>query len=270
MKLHSPYLVKPKTKVRLKDFSTSATGKFKNEAEAEPYLERHRLEMERLQERLSAGAEHAMLVVLQAMDTAGKDGTIRHIFTGLNPQGCNVTSFKVPTPLEASHDFLWRAHLAVPRRGMIGIFNRSHYEDVLVTRVHGTISNDVARQRFREINDFEQMLADNGVTILKFFLHISQGEQTARLRARCEDKDKHWKISESDFKERVLWPKYQAAYEDAITHTSRRHAPWFIIPSDNKWYRNVAISKILVEAMRGLDLKYPQPSFDVAKVCEQL
>ncbi len=270
MKIDSPYLVKPKTRIRLKDYSTASTGKFKNEAAADGYLEQHRQELDKLQERLSAEAKQAVLVVLQGMDTGGKDGTIRHIFTGINPQGCSVTSFKVPTPLEASHDFLWRAHLALPRRGMIGIFNRSHYEDVLVTRVHGTVSDKVARQRFQQINDFEQMLADNGVAILKFFLHISEEEQTARLRARCDDKDKHWKISESDFKERVFWPKYQAAYEDAISHTSRKHAPWFIIPADSKWYRNVAISKILVEAMRGLDLKYPKSTIDISKVCEQI
>ncbi len=158
---------------------------------------------------LFADGKHALLIVLQAMDTGGKDGTIRHIFTGVNPQGVDVTPFKVPTPLEAAHDYLWRAHAAVPRLGTIGIFNRSHYEDVLVTRVHKTITDKVAKRRFREINQFEEMLHDNGVTILKFFLHISHKEQTARLKARCDDKEKQYKISESDFHERVYWKKYQ-------------------------------------------------------------
>jgi PPK2 family polyphosphate:nucleotide phosphotransferase len=223
-----------------------------------------------LQEVLSAEAKHSLLVVLQAMDTGGKDGTIRHIFSGVNPQGCRVTAFKVPTPLEAAHDYLWRVHAAVPPRGVIGIFNRSHYEDVLVTRVHRTISDKVARRRFREINDFEQMLTDNGVTILKFFLHISKEEQTERLKARCADKDKHYKINESDFKDRDYWDQYERAYEDALSHTSGKHAPWFIIPADQKWYRNVAVSQILVDTMQGLKMKYPKASFDVSTVCDKL
>jgi PPK2 family polyphosphate:nucleotide phosphotransferase len=188
----------------------------------------------------------------------------------VNPQGVDVTPFKVPTPLEAAHDYLWRAHAAVPRLGTIGIFNRSHYEDVLVTRVHKTIGDKVAKRRFREINQFEEMLHGNGVTILKFFLHISHKEQTARLRARCDDKEKHYKISESDFHERVFWHKYQQYYEDAIGATSQKHAPWFVIPADHKWYRNVAVSQVIVEALEGMDLKYPQPTFDVSKVCREV
>jgi PPK2 family polyphosphate:nucleotide phosphotransferase len=177
---------------------------------------------------------------------------------------------EVPTPLEAAHDYLWRAHAAVPRFGTIGIFNRSHYEDVLVTRVHKTITDKVAQQRFREINQFEEMLSDNNVTILKFFLHISHKEQTARLKARCEEKDKHYKISESDFHERVYWNKYQQYYEEAIDATSRKHAPWFVIPADHKWYRNIAVSRIIVDALEAMDLRYPQPTFDVSKLCDQL
>jgi PPK2 family polyphosphate:nucleotide phosphotransferase len=270
MKIKSPYCVPPHTKVRLKDFSTSETGKYKNQQDALAALEKHRQQLDQLQDVMSAEAKHALLVVLQAMDTGGKDGTIRHIFSGVNPQGCTVTSFKVPTPVEAAHDYLWRAHLAVPRRGMIGIFNRSHYEDVLVTRVHGSIDDKAAKDRFAQISDFERMLSENGVTILKFFLHISQKEQAARLKERCQDKNKHWKISEADFHERVFWPKYQAAYQDAIAHTSHKYAPWFIIPSDHKWYRNVAISGIIADALRGLNMRYPQPAFDVSKICEQL
>jgi PPK2 family polyphosphate:nucleotide phosphotransferase len=270
MKLKRSYLVKPHTDVRLKDFPTAETGKYKNSEDAEADLEKHRQVLAELQELLSAEAKHAVLVVLQAMDTGGKDGTIRHIFTGVNPQACRVTAFKVPTPLEAAHDYLWRVRAAVPPRGIIGIFNRSHYEDVLVTRVHKMISDKVARRRFREINNFEEMLADNGVTILKFFLHISREEQTERLKARCADKDKQYKISESDFKERGYWDQYEDAYEDALSHTSRKHAPWYVIPSDQKWYRNVAVSQILVDTMERLKMKYPKASFDVSTVCDKL
>jgi PPK2 family polyphosphate:nucleotide phosphotransferase len=270
MKNNSPYLVEPGTTFRLKGYSTDDTGKFKKQADTLDELEKHCGKLGELQEVLFAEGKHALLVVLQAMDTGGKDGTIRHIFTHVNPQGVDVTPFKVPTPLEAAHDFLWRAHAAVPRLGTIGIFNRSHYEDVLVTRVHKTITDKVAKQRFREINHFEEMLHSNGVTILKFFLHISHKEQKARLQARCDDKEKHYKVSESDFHERAYWNKYQQAYEDAIDHTSQKHAPWFVIPSDHKWYRNLAISRIIVDALETLELAYPKPTFDVSKVCEQL
>lgn len=200
------------------------------------------------------------------MDTAGKDGTIRHIFSGVNPQGCDVTSFKVPTTLEARHGFLWRVHAAVPPRGMIGIFNRSHYEDVLAPRVHKVISAKVVRQRLDEINQFERMLADNGVLILKFFLHISQDEQTARLQSRLDTPDKHWKLSAADFKERQYWHQYQAAYNDAIAATSHKYAPWFVIPADHKWYRNVAVSQLLTHALEGLKLTYPVPTLNPKSV----
>jgi PPK2 family polyphosphate:nucleotide phosphotransferase len=223
-----------------------------------------------LQDILSAQRKHAVLVVLQAMDTGGKDGTIRHIFTGVNPQGVDVTAFKVPTPLEAAHDFLWRVHSAVPRLGIIGIFNRSHYEDVLVTRVHKTITDKVAEERMRHIVHFEELLCESGVTVLKFFLHISRKEQTERLRARCEDKEKHYKISESDFHERVHWNRYQQYYEEAIRETSKKHAPWFVIPADHKWYRNIAVSGIILDALEGLDLQYPAAQIDVSKVCAEL
>ena len=270
MKIKTPYQVKPGVKFRLKDWPTDDTGSFKAAPDAQENLEKHRRTLGKLQEVLFAEAKHALLIVLQAMDTGGKDGTIRHIFTGVNPQGVNVTPFKVPTPLEAAHDYLWRAHAAVPRLGTIGIFNRSHYEDVLVTRVHKTVSDKLAKRRFREINQFEEMLDDNGVTILKFFLHISHREQTARLKARCDDKERQYKISESYFHERVFWYKYRVYYEDAIGATSQKHAPWFVIPADHKWYRNVAVSQIVVEALQGMNLQIPQPTFDVSKVCGQL
>ncbi|HVJ08445.1 MAG TPA: PPK2 family polyphosphate kinase [Acidisarcina sp.] len=266
IKVKSPYLVKPHTRVRLAKVSAADSGEYKAEPDANAALQRHVQRLETLQELLTAENKHAVLVVLQGMDTSGKDGTIRHIFTGVNPQACNVTSFKPPTPLEKQHDYLWRAHNAIPRAGTIGIFNRSHYEDVLVPRVHKAITGKVVRQRFRQIVDFEETLAENNVTILKFFLHISRDEQTRRLEARLADVDKRWKVSEADFVERHLWSEYEAAYEDAISNTSRKFAPWFLIPSDHKWYRNVAISEILVKAMNNLKMKYPKPTFDPASI----
>ncbi len=266
MKLKSPYLVKPHTRVKLSHLKTDIDGGFKTKEAAAAVLVKHRDLLEKTQDVFYASKKHSLLIVLQGMDTAGKDGTIRHIFTGINPQGCDVTSFKVPTPIEELHDFLWRAHAAVPARGMIGIFNRSHYEDVLSPRVHKGITPKTVKQRLADINDFESGLAENGVLILKFFLHISQEEQTARLQARLDDPEKHWKLSAADFKERQYWHQYQAAYNDLISETSHRHAPWFVIPSDHKWYRNVAISKILADAFDSLKLSYPAPTMDPKSV----
>ncbi|HTZ89435.1 MAG TPA: polyphosphate kinase 2 family protein [Alloacidobacterium sp.] len=262
----SPYLVKPHQKIKLSHFPTTDTSRYRNTEEAAADLERHRQRLDELQELLTADSRHAVLIVLQGMDTAGKDATIRHIFTGVNPQACDVTPFKVPTPLELKHDFLWRAHRAVPQHGTIGIFNRSHYEDVLVTRVHKQVSDKLVNERFRQIINFEEMLAENNVTILKFFLHISREQQTRRLAERLADKDKQWKLSQADFVERDYWPQYMKAYQDAIEHTSRKHAPWFIIPSDHRWFRNVAVSEILVDAIGKLKMKYPRPNFDPGKI----
>ena len=265
MKLKSPWLVKPHTKVRLKDFETSAHAHF-NEQTAAVSLQKHQTQLAKLQEVLYADQKHSVLIVLQGMDTAGKDGAISHIFSGINPQGCEVSSFKVPTPLEARHDFLWRCHSKVPAGGMIGIFNRSHYEQVLSPVVHDVIGAKQARRDLDEINDFEQMLDENGTLVLKFFLHISAEEQTKRLQARLDDPDKHWKFSDADLKERKFWPQYQDAYETILSHTSSKHAPWFVIPSDHKWFRSLAISAILVEAMGTLKLAYPKPTVDVSKI----
>jgi PPK2 family polyphosphate:nucleotide phosphotransferase len=262
MKLKSPFLVKPHSKVKLSDFSTVAHPGCKDETASKPILEKHRQQLSDLQEVLYASQAKAILIVLQGMDTAGKDGTIRHIFSGVNPQGCDVASFKVPTPLEAHHDFLWRCHAQVPARGMIGIFNRSHYEDVLSPYVHGGMSAKAAHRRMDDINEWERMLADQDVVIFKFFLHISHAEQTRRLQARIDTPDKRWKLSPADFEERKFWDKYAGAYEEILHRTSRKHAPWFVIPADHKWYRNVAISQILVEAMQSLKLKYPAPTFN--------
>jgi PPK2 family polyphosphate:nucleotide phosphotransferase len=262
MKIKSPYLVKPHSQVRLAKKSTSDTDGYKSEESAAAVLVKHRAQLAELQEVFYASQKKALLIILQGMDTAGKDGTIRHIFSGINPQGCDVSSFKVPTPLEARHDFLWRAHAAVPPRGMIGIFNRSHYEDVLSPRVHNLITDKVMGRRLDDINTFESMLADNDVVILKFFLHISRDEQTRRLQARIDKAKKNWKLSEADIQERQFWPQYADAYTRILSTTSRKHAPWFVIPADNKWYRNVAISAILVDAMKGLKLTYPDATVD--------
>jgi PPK2 family polyphosphate:nucleotide phosphotransferase len=266
MKIKSPDLIKPHTKVRLAKISTSDTGHFKSQEAAKAVLVNHRAALDKLQDVFYASQTKALLVVLQGMDTAGKDGTISHIFSGINPQGCDVAAFKVPTPLEARHDFLWRVHAQVPPRGMIGIFNRSHYEDVLSPRVHRLISSEVADRRLDDINEFESFLADNDVLILKFYLHISKDEQTRRLQARLDDKKKHWKLSDADIHERQFWPRYMEAYDDILSSTSCKHAPWFVIPSDNKWYRNIAISAVIVDLMQSLNLKYPKPTVDASTI----
>jgi PPK2 family polyphosphate:nucleotide phosphotransferase len=266
MKLKSPYLVKPDAKIKLARFSTSETGGFKSQDEAEPVLAKHRKKLAELQEVFYASQQKALLIVLQGMDTAGKDGAISHIFSGVNPEGCNVTQFKVPTPLEARHDFLWRAHAAAPPRGMIQIFNRSHYEDVLVPYVHKLCSRKKIHRNLEDIIEFESFLADNDVVILKFFLHLSHKEQTRRLQDRIDTPDKHWKLSEADFQERKFWPAYEDAYNRILSTTSHKHAPWFVIPADHKWYRNVAISNILVDTLQSLKLKYPAPTMDPSKI----
>jgi len=255
------YRVRPNQKIKLKkikagdtgDFPENEEGKERAAAETQKILS----ELDEQQELLYANAKRALLVVLQAMDTGGKDGTIEHVMHGINPQGCIVSSFKVPTPLEASHDFLWRAHQRVPPKGYIGIFNRSHYEDVLVTRVHKMIDDKTAEQRFKDINDFERLLIRNGTVIRKFFLHISKGEQKRRLEARLDDPKKHWKFSLNDVHERKFWNHYQKVYEDALRHTSTADAPWYVVPADKKWYRNYVIGSVIVEALKEMKLKYP-------------
>ena len=266
LKLKSPYLIKPHQKVKLEKLETDSDGGLSSQEAAAAVLVKHRQQLSELQDLLYASQKSSVLVVLQGMDTAGKDGTISHIFSGINPQGCDVASFKVPTPIEARHDFLWRCHAFTPAKGMIEIFNRSHYEDVLSPRVHKHISVKEARTRMEEINSFEDTLVRNGTVVLKFFLHISQKEQTARLQARIDDPQKHWKLSPADFAERKFWSQYENAYEDILNRTSRKHAPWFVIPSDHKWYRNLAISKILVDTLKELKLAYPAPVMDASKI----
>jgi PPK2 family polyphosphate:nucleotide phosphotransferase len=217
-----------------------------------------------LQERLYAESAQSLLVVLQAMDGGGKDGTIKHAFRGLNPQGVQVTSFTEPTPPELEHDFLWRVHQATPRRGLIGIFNRSHYEDVVVVRVHGLVPEPVWRARYGHIEAFEALLhGDARTRVVKLFLHISREEQAERLRARLEDPAKRWKFRRGDLEERERWDDYMAAYEEAIARTSTEHAPWYVVPADHKWFRNWAVSRIVIETLEEMDPRYPAPAEDL-------
>jgi PPK2 family polyphosphate:nucleotide phosphotransferase len=238
------------SKVRLKDYNPSDTGKHADRASAEEELRQLSDELSDLQELLNAAQHHSLLMVLQGMDTSGKDGTIRHVFSHVNPQGCQVHAFKVPTAEELAHDFLWRVHKVTPPKGIMGIFNRSHYEDVLVVRVHNLVPKEVWSHRYNEINHFEHLLARSGTIILKFYLHISSDEQERRLLAREQDKDKAWKLSVSDWTERKYWNDYQEAYEDALSLCSTAEAPWYIVPSNHKWYRNLAIAHTLVHTMR--------------------
>jgi PPK2 family polyphosphate:nucleotide phosphotransferase len=263
MDLAKHCIVKPGSKVRLKDRDPDDTfGKKRNDQTLLKTLDRLR----RLQQVLYADRRNALLIVLQALDAGGKDGTIRHVMSGVNPQGCQVTSFKTPTSEELSRDFLWRVHKATPARGDIGIFNRSHYEDVLVVRVHKLVPKDIWHGRYRQINDFERILAENRVTILKFFLHISKDEQKRRLEARIQDPTRNWKFSLADIEERQHWDDYTKAYEEALEKCSTDRAPWYVIPSNNKWFRNYAIAEIIVATLDRMGLKYPRPTVDMSKV----
>jgi PPK2 family polyphosphate:nucleotide phosphotransferase len=219
-----------------------------------------------LQERLWAENRRSLLVVLQALDAGGKDGAIRKVFSGVNPQGCRVTSFKAPSEEELAHDFLWRIHKATPRKGEIGIFNRSHYEDVLIVRVHDLVPKAVWSKRYAMINAFESNLAASGTTIVKFFLHISKEEQADRFRKRIENPEKNWKFRSEDLAEREHWDDYQKAFEDALTKTSTDVAPWYVIPADKKWYRDWALLSVLVATLRSMDPQYPEPEEDLSGI----
>lgn len=258
MDLRKRFLVKGK-KFRLADLDPDDTAGWADEKAAEKQALDNTGKLAKLQQKLYAAHSHAILIVLQAMDAGGKDGTIKHVMSGINPQGCSVTSFKQPSFAEQSHDFLWRVHQNVPARGNIGIFNRSHYEDVLVVRVHNSVPEKVWEKRYQQIRDFERILAQNDVVILKFYLNISKAEQENRFNARLNDPDKNWKSSAADFAERKFWDQYQEAYQDALARCSRRRAPWYAIPSNHKWFRNLAISQILVDTMEDLHLQYPAP-----------
>jgi PPK2 family polyphosphate:nucleotide phosphotransferase len=236
-------------KIDLKDYDTDDKGGENKDISA-VMLAKLGEELGGLQEWLYAAQTHSVLVVLQGLDTSGKDGTIAHVMASMNPQGCDVASFKVPTPEEAAHDFLWRIHKQTPAKGLMTIFNRSHYEDVLVTRVHKTVSKDTIKERYDQINSFEKLLVDSNTIVLKFFLHISKNEQKERLEDREKDEEKAWKLSAGDWAERQYWDDYTEAYEDALGATATKHAPWFIVPADHKWFRNLAVATALVETLR--------------------
>lgn len=266
MRFSEKLVVRPGTKVKLADWDPDETFGFKKGSKAERLTAKTIGQLDDLQNLLWASKEYAVLVVLQSPDAGGKDGTIRHVMSGMSPQGCRVTAFKEPTPEELGHDFLWRVHKVVPARGEVGIFNRSHYEDVLVVRVRGLAARSAWSRRYDEINSFEQMLDENRVKILKFFLHISKEEQKERFEERLNDPSKHWKLAEADIEAREQWAEYVKAYEEALSRCSTPAAPWFIIPANKKWFRNLAISSILVETLEAMKLKFPKPSFDISKV----
>jgi len=257
------YTVEPGTKVDLAAWETSAKGPYEDKEIARAELELIKERIEHLQERLWAEHQQSLLVVLQAMDTGGKDGTIRNVFSGINPAGCRVWSFKQPTSEELDRDFLWRIHQRTPAKGMINVFNRSHYEDVLVVRVDEIVPEQVWRKRYELINDFEKLLVENGTAVLKIFLHISREEQRERLQARLDDPAKHWKFAVSDLDDRARWDDFQEAYADAVTHCSTEHAPWHIIPADRKWYRDVVVAKLVADTLERMDPQFPASVHDL-------
>ncbi len=257
------YRVRPGDRVSLADRSTDDTQGLDRKA-ARAIYKRNLKQLDEFQERLYAESKRSLLLVLQAMDTAGKDSTIRKVTANFNPQGCLVTSFKKPTPRELDHDFLWRVHAHAPQRGHIGIFNRSHYEDVLVVRVHGLASPKAIERRYDRINEFERLLADAGTRIIKVMLHISSKYQLGRLRKRLENPEKHWKFNPADLEERKCWDDYMAAYEIALTRCSTDYAPWYVVPAEKRWFRDAVVTGLLLNAFNEMDPRFPPPDFDPA------
>jgi len=277
----SPYCITNGKKFRMKDYDPADTNGIASKKAAETILERSSLMLSEMQEKLYAQDVWALLLIFQGMDAAGKDGAIKHVMSGINPQGCEVHSFKEPSKEELDHDFLWRAHKVVPGRGKIGIFNRSYYEEVLVVRVHPQIlknerlpeeliTKHIWEQRYEDINGFETFLARNGVVIRKFFLHSSKEEQKKRFLARLEDSKKNWKFSMDDIKERKFWDDYQEAYEEMVQNTATKRAPWYVIPADNKWYGRLVIASAVIEALNGLDLEFPDVDKEKRKELETI
>ncbi|MGW8390068.1 PPK2 family polyphosphate kinase [Pseudoduganella sp. HUAS MS19] len=259
MKAIDEFRVKPG--FRLRDKDAKADSKPDREL-----LDKMLDDISDLQEMLYAERQRKLLIVLQGKDTSGKDGTVRHLFGKINPMGLRAVGFRAPTGIEAAHDFLWRIHREVPKAGEIAVFNRSHYEDVLVTRVLGMITPQECKRRYAQIRDFERMLAESGTTIVKLFLHISKNEQKARLQERVDDPHKHWKFDPEDLKQRELWNNYQKAYEDAIAETDADHAPWYVVPANSKRYRNEAVARLLLETLRGMGLDWPPPDKRLLKL----
>jgi PPK2 family polyphosphate:nucleotide phosphotransferase len=261
------YRVKPGAKIDLSKVDASSTAAFKgNKKDAEERLLELNDRLEVLQEALWAEHRHKVLVVLQGMDTSGKDGTIRHVFEGVNPLGVRVAAFQAPSEEELDHDFLWRVHPKVPGRGEIVIFNRSHYEDVLVVRARKLAPPDVWGPRYDQINDFERLLTETGTVVLKFFLHIDKDEQKERLQARLDDASKRWKFRRGDLEDRLHWDDYMEAYQEALSRTSQKHAPWYVVPANKKWYRNLVVASVLVKALENLEIKVPEPAEDLKDV----
>jgi PPK2 family polyphosphate:nucleotide phosphotransferase len=261
------YLVKPGGKVHLRLCNPNDTSGFKGEKkQGEHEMESLAKKLDPLQEVLYAEHKHKVLIVLQGMDTSGKDGTIRRVFEGVNPEGVSVAHFGPPTAEEADHDYLWRAHKAMPEKGKMVIFNRSHYESVLVERVHGIVPKKVWKRRYRQINEFERMLSEEGTTIAKFYLHIDKKEQEKRFQDRLDDSSKHWKFSARDPKERMFWNEYMEAYEDVLHRTSTEWAPWYLVPSNHAWFRDLVVSSAIVKTLEGLRMRYPRLQIDKKKL----
>ncbi|MCK9608297.1 MAG: polyphosphate kinase 2 family protein [Methylomonas sp.] len=266
MKYSKKFRVKPGSRLELDKIDPGYKAKHDCHQQALPEIEAYSQTLRELQYLLYAEGKRSLLICLQGRDAAGKDGTINHVLGAMNPQGCKVTGFKVPSKEEAAHDFLWRYHPHAPAKGQVAIFNRSHYEDVLVQRVHDMVPKSVWSKRYDRINDFEKMLYDNGTYILKFYLHIDAEEQLRRFKQRIDDPARHWKISEADYAERPFWDDYTKAFEDALSHCSTQHAPWFVIPSNHKWFRNLVISRIVCEHLEALDMQFPEPSVNIEEI----
>ncbi len=257
------FLVDPDEKPKLRKIDASYTGKHESQTSAAADTAHFCSKLAQQQQLLYASRQASMLIVLQGLDGAGKDGTVRHVMSAFNPQGTTVTGFKVPTDDERAHDFLWRVHPHAPSKGWISIFNRSHYEDVLITRVHKEIDDDACEKRYEDIRAFEALLVGNGTRVLKFYLHISQEEQLERFERRLNDPSRNWKISEADYAERKYWNAYRRAYENAMRATSTKHAPWYVVPANHKWFRNLAVSQIVAETLEDAHLSYPKPTVDL-------
>ncbi|MFO1039199.1 MAG: polyphosphate kinase 2 family protein [Geminicoccaceae bacterium] len=261
-------VVEPGSRVKLAKVDPAFTGKHTDQKEASEAIQKQLDRLTKLQYLLYADRGQSVLVVLQGIDAAGKDGVCWHVMRAMNPQGCRVVGFKQPTPEELAHDYLWRIHKQTPAKGEVAVFNRSHYEDVLVVRVHKLVPKSVWKARYDQINEFEARLADAGTRIVKFFLYISKEEQLRRFADRLQDPARHWKISDSDYKERDLWDDYTAAYEDMLEKCSTKHAPWYLIPSNHKWFRNLATSQILVSTLEDMGLKLPPTTVDIAAITQ--
>ncbi len=262
-------IVAPGSKVKLAEIDPAFHGKHETHEAALGELQEQVAKLTHLQYLLYAEKKHALLIVLQGIDAAGKDGTCWHVMSAMNPQGTSVTGFKQPSEEERAHDFLWRIHPHTPKLGQVAVFNRSHYEDVLVVRVHKLVPKKVWSQRYDLINDFEKMLADHGTTIIKLFLYISPEEQLERFKQRLDDPQRQWKISDSDYKERAFWNDYIKAYEDMLEKCSTKHAPWYVIPSNHKWFRNLAVSRIIADTLADLNMKMPEPTEDLDVIRKQ-